>query len=180
MLTLWLDYGARVSELEKEYARRERKQILNFSMPTIRSDIEKLNKVTESVKFSLRTFLFNEDLGATMDEFLLAQCMNECSKSLASYQFLTAFPQLISRICMTHSGTFAVMSVSLWHYLRRECQFAQEKRRIHTPFSALQGIIVRVLRDFPQQAMWQMMAVSKSTMSMRADRCRAIFLNAPV
>jgi len=61
--------------------------------------------------------------------------MSGFSQKLAPYQFLTAFPQLISRICHTH--------VDVFHQLK--------------------DITARLLASFPQQAMWLMMAVSKSS-----------------
>lgn len=52
---------------------------------------------------------------------------------LAPYQFLTAFSQLISRICHSHDEVFAV----------------------------LMEIVAKVFVAYPQQAMWMMTAVSK-------------------
>ena len=57
---------------------------------------------------------------------------NYCAK-LAPYQFLTAFPQLTSRICHAHDGVF----------------------------SQLREMIAKLIVVFPQQTMWMMMAVSK-------------------
>ncbi|XP_068136880.1 serine/threonine-protein kinase ATR isoform X2 [Hyperolius riggenbachi] len=66
--------------------------------------------------------------------------------SLAPYQFLTAFSQLISRICHSHHEVFAV----------------------------LMEIVAKVFVAYPQQAMWMMTAVSKSSYPMRVNRCREI------
>lgn len=70
----------------------------------MRTDLEKINKVIE-----------------------------DHTNFLAPYQFLTAFSQLISRICHFHDDVFA----------------------------RLKGIIVKVFLAYPQQAMWMMTAVCK-------------------
>ncbi|XP_041373194.1 serine/threonine-protein kinase ATR-like [Gigantopelta aegis] len=72
------------------------------------------------------------------------------SQSLAEYQFFTAFPQLISRICHAQPDVF----------------------------QQLQNLIAKILVLFPQQAMWMLMAVSKSSYSMRVKRCQEIFATA--
>lgn len=59
--------------------------------------------------------------------------ITEHAQLLAPYQFLTAFSQLISRICHSHDEVFVV----------------------------LMAIIAKVLVAYPQQAMWMMTAVSK-------------------
>lgn len=59
--------------------------------------------------------------------------MSEHHKNLSPYQFLTAFSQLISRICHSSNDVFAV----------------------------LQEIVAKVFLAYPQQAMWMMTAVSK-------------------
>lgn len=72
------------------------------------------------------------------------------TKMLPAYQFLTAFPQLISRICHTHPEVFG----------------------------KLKEIIANLLVEYPQQAMWGMMAVSKSSYQVRCKRCQDIFSQA--
>ncbi|XP_072111125.1 serine/threonine-protein kinase ATR isoform X1 [Mobula birostris] len=69
---------------------------------------------------------------------------------LAPYQFLTAFSQLISRICHFHDDVFA----------------------------RLKGIIVKVFLAYPQQAMWMMTAVCKSSYATRVNRCKEILQKA--
>uniref|UniRef100_A0A8C5MNU7 Serine/threonine-protein kinase ATR n=1 Tax=Leptobrachium leishanense TaxID=445787 RepID=A0A8C5MNU7_9ANUR len=108
MLSLWLDFGAKVYEWEKA-GRADRTQIKN--------DLIKINKV-----------------------------ITEHTNSLAPYQFLTAFSQLISRIC--HSQ--------------------------HEVFAVLMEIVAKVFVAYPQQAMWMMTAVSKSSYPMRVERCKQI------
>ncbi|XP_033108232.1 serine/threonine-protein kinase ATR-like isoform X2 [Anneissia japonica] len=66
---------------------------------------------------------------------------------LKPYQFLTAFSQLISRICHSHPDVF----------------------------QRLKEIIAKVLVAYPQQAVWMSMAVSKSTHPVRQQRCQEIF-----
>uniref|UniRef100_H3ANL6 Serine/threonine-protein kinase ATR n=1 Tax=Latimeria chalumnae TaxID=7897 RepID=H3ANL6_LATCH len=74
----------------------------------------------------------------------------EHTNHLAPYQFLTAFSQLISRICHSHDEVFAV----------------------------LMEIIAKVFLTYPQQAMWMMTAVSKSSYPMRVNRCKEILQKA--
>ncbi|XP_073659836.1 serine/threonine-protein kinase ATR isoform X4 [Tursiops truncatus] len=72
--------------------------------------------------------------------------ITEHTNHLAPYQFLTAFSQLISRICHSHDEVFVV----------------------------LMEIIAKVFLAYPQQAMWMMTAVSKSSYPMRVNRCKEI------
>ncbi|XP_006869932.1 PREDICTED: serine/threonine-protein kinase ATR [Chrysochloris asiatica] len=72
--------------------------------------------------------------------------ITEHTNYLAPYQFLTAFSQLISRICHSHDEVFEV----------------------------LMEIIAKVFLAYPQQAMWMMTAVSKSSYPMRVNRCKEI------
>lgn len=59
--------------------------------------------------------------------------MSEHCANLAPYQFLTAFSQLISRVCHSSDEVFTV----------------------------LMTIVAKVFLAYPQQAMWLMTAVSK-------------------
>ncbi|RMX47129.1 hypothetical protein pdam_00018677 [Pocillopora damicornis] len=80
----------------------------------------------------------------------LADCneiMSDLTNKLPAYQFLTAFSLLISRICHANQ----------------------------TVFHQLEEIIAKLLVTYPQQAMWMMMAVSKSSFAMRTKRCYQIF-----
>ncbi|XP_071509803.1 serine/threonine-protein kinase ATR-like [Diadema antillarum] len=110
LLSLWLDYGAHVSDLEKN------------------------NKVGKAANVMS----------------MLHKIIAEFTEKLAPYQFLTAFSQLISRICHSHKEVFL----------------------------QLQEIIAKVVVAFPQQAVWMSMAVSKSTYQMRQRRCLEIFSRA--
>nr|XP_015216835.1 PREDICTED: serine/threonine-protein kinase ATR isoform X1 [Lepisosteus oculatus] len=114
MLSLWLDFGAKVSEWVKA-GRADRNQMC--------SELAQINSV-----------------------------ITEHTKKLAPYQFLTAFSQLISRICHSNNDVFTV----------------------------LLDIIVKVFLAYPQQAMWMMTAVSKSSFPMRVTRCKEIFRKAIV
>jgi len=69
------------------------------------------------------------------------------SGNLAPYQFLIALPQLVSRICHAHGEVFA----------------------------QLRSIVAGLLCEFPQQCVWTMMAVSKSSYPVRVRRCQEIF-----
>lgn len=73
--------------------------------------------------------------------------MQDFCRRLSPSQFLVSFPQLISRICHAHPDVFA----------------------------QLREMIANLLKEFPQQAMWMMMAVSKSSYQMRVKRCQEIF-----
>ncbi|XP_033469705.1 serine/threonine-protein kinase ATR [Epinephelus lanceolatus] len=111
MLSLWLDFGAKVCECEK--AGRADRQM--------RQELGKINiAVSEN-------------------------CAN-----LAPYQFLTAFSQLISRVCHSSDEVFNV----------------------------LMTIVAKVFLAYPQQAMWLMAAVSKSSYPMRMNRCNQILKKA--
>ncbi|KAJ3613478.1 hypothetical protein NHX12_019727 [Muraenolepis orangiensis] len=111
MLSLWLDFGAKVYECEK--AGRVDRQM--------RQELAKIN--------------------AAISE----NCAN-----LAPYQFLTAFSQLISRVCHSSSEVFGVLNT----------------------------IVAKVLLAYPQQAMWLMTAVSKSSYPTRMKRCNEILKTA--
>ncbi|KXS21067.1 hypothetical protein M427DRAFT_310695 [Gonapodya prolifera JEL478] len=64
-----------------------------------------------------------------------------------SYQFLTAFPQIVSRIC----------------HKNKNCS------------DMLETIMVKVLQVYPQQALWQMMSVAKSNNVLRVRRIENVF-----
>ncbi|XP_035466143.2 serine/threonine-protein kinase ATR [Scophthalmus maximus] len=111
MLSLWLDFGAKVCECEK--AGRVDRQM--------RQELSKINSAVSE------------------------HCAN-----LAPYQFLTAFSQLISRVCHSSDEVFTV----------------------------LMTIVAKVFLAYPQQAMWLMAAVSKSSYPMRMNRCNQILKKA--
>jgi serine/threonine-protein kinase ATR len=66
---------------------------------------------------------------------------------LPAYHFLTAVPQLVSRICHPNP----------------------------TVHSTIESMIVAVLVVYPQQTLWNLVAVAKSTLSERAQRINQIF-----
>lgn len=72
--------------------------------------------------------------------------MRGCLKDLPTYQWLTVLPQLVSRIC--HQNDEIVRLVK--------------------------HIITSVLRQYPQQALWIMAAVSKSTVPSRREAAAEI------
>ncbi|XP_064619014.1 serine/threonine-protein kinase ATR-like [Lineus longissimus] len=76
--------------------------------------------------------------------------LEDFSTKLPAYQFLTALPQLVSRICHADAGVFYIIV----------------------------EIVKKVLVQYPQQAMWLMMAVSKSSYPIRMKRCQEIFSQA--
>ncbi|RLN13077.1 serine/threonine-protein kinase ATR [Panicum miliaceum] len=73
-----------------------------------------------------------------------------CLKDLPTYQWLTVLSQLISRIC--HQNTDVVRIVKY--------------------------IIIFILKGYPQQALWMMAAVSKSTVPARRDAAAEILQSA--
>ncbi|KAF5745781.1 serine/threonine-protein kinase ATR isoform X1 [Tripterygium wilfordii] len=76
--------------------------------------------------------------------------MRGCLKDLPTYQWLTVLPQLVSRIC--HQNEEIV--------------------------SLVKHIITSVLRQYPQQALWIMAAVSKSTIPSRRATAAEIIQDA--
>lgn len=76
--------------------------------------------------------------------------MRGCLKDLPTYHWLTVLPQLVSRIC--HQNEEVVKLVKL--------------------------IITSVLRHYPQQALWIMAAVSKSTVPSRREAAAEIIQSA--
>ncbi|TVU07548.1 hypothetical protein EJB05_40909, partial [Eragrostis curvula] len=76
----------------------------------------------------------------------LSALMRGCLKDLPTYQWLTVLSQLISRIC--HGNADVVRIVK--------------------------GIVTYILREYPQQALWMMAAVSKSTVPARRDAAAEI------
>ncbi|KAL6873568.1 hypothetical protein ACP4OV_013650 [Aristida adscensionis] len=80
----------------------------------------------------------------------VSSIMRGCLKDLPAYQWLTVLSQLISRIC--HQNIDVVRIVKY--------------------------IIISVLREYPQQALWMMAAVSKSTVAARRDAAAEILQSA--
>ncbi|XP_032793021.2 serine/threonine-protein kinase ATR [Daphnia magna] len=76
----------------------------------------------------------------------VTRAIDVAQEKIPAYKFLTAFPQLISRICHPHPEVAAL--------LRR--------------------IIAKTLVSHMQQCMWMMISVLKSSYSVRAKRCREI------
>ncbi|KAI5062158.1 hypothetical protein GOP47_0022697, partial [Adiantum capillus-veneris] len=98
--------------------------------------------------FEFGSAFFGEALSASAQASVKAQharvmsIMRGCLKDLPTYQWLTALSQLVSRICH------------------------QNEDVVHL----VKHIIVAVLQAYPQQSLWTMAAVSKSTV---AERCSA-------
>ncbi|KAG9442834.1 hypothetical protein H6P81_018688 [Aristolochia fimbriata] len=72
--------------------------------------------------------------------------MRGCLKDLPTYQWLTVLSQLVSRICHHNEEIVRLVKV----------------------------IITSVLQEYPQQALWMMAAVSKSTVAARRDAAAEI------
>lgn len=86
----------------------------------------------------------NKDLKSVHGKVM--SIMRGCLKDLPAYQWLTVLPQLVSRIC--HKNEEIVRLVK--------------------------HIITSVLRQYPQQALWIMAAVSKSTVPSRREAAAEI------
>ncbi|KAJ2610214.1 hypothetical protein H4S08_003713, partial [Coemansia sp. RSA 1365] len=94
-------------------------------------------------------------LGATearlVERFKTAnRVVSNLAKRLPAYGFLAVLSQLVSRICHANEDVFTV----------------------------LEGIVLRVLEQFPQQALWQLMGVQRSTYAARAERSSAVLAKA--
>lgn len=72
--------------------------------------------------------------------------MRGCLKDLPTYQWLTVLPQLVSRICHQNEDTVRLVK----------------------------HIITSVLHQYPQQALWIMAAVTKSTVPSRREAAAEI------
>ncbi|KAI9501954.1 hypothetical protein BX070DRAFT_227651 [Coemansia spiralis] len=89
----------------------------------------------------------------TVDRFKTTnRVVHNLAKRLPAYNFLVVLSQLVSRICHPNEDVFAVLEV----------------------------IILGVLELYPQQALWQMMGVQRSTYAARSERCNAILAKARV
>lgn len=102
------------------------------------------------VKFSQIFYLFSSNNNSGREHEVLQQIdaiIDTLTHRMSALVFLTAFPQIVSRICHRHTGVF----------------------------ERLEAIMLKVIEAYPQQALWQMMAVSKSTFQMRSRRCNDIF-----
>lgn len=83
------------------------------------------------------------------------QIMHTMTERLPPYQYLIAFPQLISRICHPNSDVFTKLEVhtrlQMLHILLIDFM------RLFN----MQAIILKLLNHYPQQCLWMMIAVSK-------------------
>jgi serine/threonine-protein kinase ATR len=76
----------------------------------------------------------------------LNSTMKRIISRLPPYQFLTALPQLTSRLCHPNDATYSIMT----------------------------DVFLRLLSHHPQQTLWMMMAAHKSTDDVRKRRCELI------
>lgn len=77
----------------------------------------------------------------------MTHLIDSCLERLPAYIFLTAFSQIISRIC----------------HPQREV------------YMELKDIIIKLLVQYPQQTLWMIISVMKSSYNVRAKRCAEIF-----
>lgn len=110
---------------------------INNKMCSCRLDVNdftfQVKKVTECCCLVFFSVSRSERVQMKNDLAKINKVITEHTNHLAPYQFLTAFSQLISRICHSHDEVFAVLMV----------------------------IVAKVFLAYPQQAMWMMTAVSK-------------------
>ncbi|XP_023529566.1 serine/threonine-protein kinase ATR [Cucurbita pepo subsp. pepo] len=90
----------------------------------------------------------NKDLKSVHGKVL--SIMRGCLKDLPTYQWLAVLPQLVSRICHQNEETVRLVK----------------------------HIITSVVRQYPQQALWIMAAVSKSTVPSRREAAMEIIQSA--
>jgi serine/threonine-protein kinase ATR len=76
--------------------------------------------------------------------------MSKLANSIATYQLLIALPQLTSRICHASPDILHLLDL----------------------------ILVRLIQDFPNQTLWMMMAMYKSTYKPRQQRCAEVLKKA--
>ena len=86
--------------------------------------------------------------GPKLEKFIeLHRLIKKLSERLPAWQFATAMPQLISRIC-------------------------HQNPKVH---QVIEAIIQGVLTLYPEQMLWHLMSVSKSTLKIRSERIGQIF-----
>lgn len=110
-----------------------------------------------------RCFLFRLDYGTRIAEtnatdsaqakgvkkktlVTMIDLMDKFLDRLPSYMFLSAFSQLVSRIC---------------HPVREV-------------YLHIKSIFIKLIFKYPQQSMWMLLAISKSTYAMRTKRCQEV------
>lgn len=76
----------------------------------------------------------------------MTELVNKCCEILPTYIFYSAFSQILSRICHPSLAVFEI----------------------------LKTIIILLLEKYPQQSLWMLLPVLKSSYTMRAKRCRLI------
>ncbi|KAL8556534.1 hypothetical protein ACS0TY_004111 [Phlomoides rotata] len=100
--------------------------------------------------FDFGSIYYRSDLQSSKDmknvQKKIMGIMRGCLKDLPTYQWLTVLPQLVSRICHQNDETVRLVK----------------------------HIITSVLQKYPQQALWTMAAVTKSTVSSRRDAAAEI------
>ena len=97
----------------------------------------------------------------------LSQLMKEIMRRLPPYQFLIAFPQLISRICHPNSDVFLLLEVwvvDVDDVVDIDVNVDVVDIDVDVMlllYTSYQTIILKLLENYPQQALWMMIAVSK-------------------
>ena len=103
--------------------------------------------------YGQRVLAISRDLGDNASKLKMSKfneihkLVKRMSTTVPAWQFATAIPQLISRICHKNS-------------------------EVH---ELLESVIMGVLAVYPHQTVWHLMAVSKSNVAVRSDRISSIF-----
>ena len=121
LLTIWLDFAEVVHKAVLE---------------------NKANKASDRI-----SLLNNADKNLEK----ICQTVKKCMKQLPDFYLLTALPQIVSRICHPHLGSYQVLS----------------------------GMLVSLLcSNYSQQTFWHLVSVSKNRDKNRSSRCQNIFTEA--
>lgn len=139
LLTLWFDFGS--FYLRSGSSHKDLKNIHVKVVILLLGSPPPLSLPLFPLLTKLLQVLFIFFIYLHLFLFKVISIMRGCLKDLPTYQWLTVLPQLVSRIC--HQNEEIVKLVK--------------------------SIIISVLRQYPQQALWIMAAVSKSTVSSRRE-----------
>ncbi|KAJ4431843.1 hypothetical protein ANN_20449 [Periplaneta americana] len=158
VLSIWFDFGTQVSEKEKDKDRTKKKMA---ALREMRSNLDTMTRfITKQFEIRFPVWAKVKIYGTRCLSVVVHHanpmtskaCICEMSsvcqlvKELPPYMFLTAFSQLVSRICHPHPDVF--------RYLKT--------------------IIAHVIVSYPQQSLWMLMSVYKSSSPLRVKRCEEV------
>ena len=125
MLSLWLDFADLVTELLAKNKENKNSGADPTAQIMTNSTLTRANEKLEAILVFLKKWI----------------------KTVPWYYFLTALPQVVSRICHQHIESYKLLS----------------------------QIISSLLLQFKQQTFWHLISVSKNRNSTRKNRCKDIF-----